>query len=114
MAGDWRIKLPTNATVLSADPGTGRCDTCGERRIIYQAHFFHEARIAAGCKACLTAQAGGPEKITARQIPELRGLPKLWERDARKEAGGQPFRTRRNDILDASGLEPVSEERGPK
>jgi hypothetical protein len=73
-------------TVLSCDPGQGVCAGCGQRRLIYQAHWFSipGPSVRARCKPCHETAAA--ERGGNIFVKTAGGLPKVWEKDRRQEA----------------------------
>ena len=75
--GDWRQRYPENVSVLQAERDACACQCCGQRRRVFNVHFFKENRVEDLCKACTIERAGGPEKVYVRSFIE--GLRKTWE-----------------------------------
>lgn len=82
-------------TVLSCDPGQGVCSGCGERRLIYQAHYFafHGPSVRARCKPC--HEKAAKERGGDIFVKTFRGLPDLWKRDRRDELSEEVKEARR-------------------
>lgn len=72
-------------SVITREHDKEACSHCGKRAMIFNAQCFAEPLrpIITACKECITARAGGPEKVFVKTA--TRGLRDAWERN-RKEA----------------------------
>jgi len=71
-----------NVSVIDTVDSAGSCPVCGERRLVFYVHLFREENrpIAALCKACTIARAGGGEKVYVKEAPGP-WLRKRWAAD---------------------------------
>ena len=73
-------------TVMSSDPHELVCKGCGERRVIFQAHYFgfHGDQVRARCKSC--HETAAKERGGNIFVKSVSGnLPGVWKKDRRKE-----------------------------
>jgi hypothetical protein len=71
-----------NVSVIDTAESMATCPVCEQRRLVFYVHLFREENrpIAALCKDCTIAHAGGGEKVYVKEAPGP-WLRQRWEKD---------------------------------